>query len=261
VKGALFAVVLLLAACSNSSTRLHAPVSPTGSAGPGGPFLLATGFERPVCGTYEHPGPGCEFGIEGNVQTGSFDPRTGNSDLRIDMTSPDHMGVIALVPLPGGHAFEGVSYRVPAIPSGAIPVRPGYLELAQFSPTDGTLQGWPVELRLYPDRTLGLGLFEDPASARSSWKVPIDSWFSVVVEIENGSPATQRLWVFDGRGNPVAKVSLDAQTRRTWPHGTRTAQKIGGVTASTQPFLVQADDWYISTQNKGPIRIPPATTS
>lgn len=191
------------------------------------------------------------------MSAGPFDPRTGAWAVRIDRTSPRHMGVIDDQPLPGGRGFVGVAHRVPAIPPGSIPRDPGYIELEQLSPTDGKLPGYPVEVRLYPDRRLGLGLFREKPVVMTDWRVPVDEWFYVVVEVVNGAPATQRLWAFDATDRLAAEVAIELTTRRVWPHATRTAQKVGGSTAALVPLDTYADDWFISTEFEGPLRIGP----
>ena len=90
----------------------HGPAPSTDPAG----FYLATSFEQPVCGNYHHPGDGCEFGIQGPVETGAFDCRTGPDCLSIGRGGDTHQGAIRLVPVDGGHAFVGCAFRVPALP-------------------------------------------------------------------------------------------------------------------------------------------------
>ncbi|MGQ0669173.1 MAG: hypothetical protein ACT4PO_05815 [Actinomycetota bacterium] len=265
--GAALAALVFLAACVNTRPDPNGPrtestaqpgrgtAEPTSGLPEG--LLLSSGFERPVCGSYVRPDPGCEFGIQGDVETGPFGARTGESCARIGRVNPVHVGVIALVPLPEGHAFIGVAHRVPAIPAGAIPAEPGYLEIEDLSPTDGVLPGWPVEVRLYPDRRLGLALFRGTEVALTDWRVPLDEWFYVVVEVANGEEATQRMWVYDSQDEVVAKVSIGLDTRVDWPHADRIAHKIGGNTSTLVPMSTCADDWYISTSFRGPMRIGP----
>src|SRR5436190_2701222 len=145
---------------------------PSASVDPEG-FYLATSFERPVCGNYHHPGPGCEFGTQGPVETGSFDCRTGPSCLSIGRGGETHQGALRLVPVEGGHAFVGCAFRVPALPSAQKP----FIELMQLSPGDGTQPLNPIELRIYTgDRTLSLGEFKGPEEPRTSWRAPVDQW-------------------------------------------------------------------------------------
>ncbi|MCA1727202.1 MAG: hypothetical protein LC722_06015 [Actinobacteria bacterium] len=227
----------------------------------GGPVLLATSFERPICGTYQHPGAGCEFGYEGDdLETGSFDCRTGPGCLRIARVSHSHMGVIREVPLPEGHAFVGLSNRIPEIPQGAIPPDPGYLELLQLSPTDGgfDLPGYPLEVRLFPDRRLGLALFRQKDVAITRDPVPVDEWFSLVVEVTNGMGATQRLWVLDAAGNVTGMAEIQLDTGQNWPHSERTAQKLGGNTSALEAFDTFHDDWWIARTYLGPVGIDPS---
>lgn len=220
-------------------------------------FLLASSFEQPVCGFWWRPKAGCEFGVEGDVIAGAFDPRTGTWNVRIQRMNPNHMGVVADVPLPDGHGFIGVAHRVPAFPEGAIPAPPGHIQLEQLSPTDGRLPGWPVEVRIYPDRRLGLALFGGDEAALTDWAAPVDEWFYVVVEVVNGVDALQRMWVYDSNDELVAKVSARLDTRQTWPHAGRTAIKIGGTTTTLSPMETFADDWYVSTRFRGPLHIGP----
>lgn len=223
--------------------------------------MLASSFERPVCGVWWRPDQGCEFGVEGEVRSGEFECRTGAMCLELQrMNGEMHVGVLAAAPAPDGRAWVGVAHRIPEIPAGAIPERPGYLELEQLTPTDGTLPGWPVEVRLYPDRRLGLGLSQASATAgdevaMTTWTAPVDEWFYLVVEIVNGDPATQRMWVYGSDDRLVERVSIDLVTRVEWVHEDRTAQKIGGRTSSTTPFLTFADDWYVASRFEGPLRI------
>jgi hypothetical protein len=266
----LFVLLLVITACAGpDSPRAprgdvsHSPRSLSGNAGtraltPDGDIaglLLASSFELPICGDYWRPGPGCEFGGQGGVDAGPYRPRTGASAARIPRDASQHMGVIAVVPLRAGRAFVGVAHRIPSIPKGAIPSEPGYIQLEQLSPTDGVLHGWPVEVRLYPDRRLGLALFEARNVVLSDWRVPVDGWFYVVVKVANGSPALQRMWVYDSQDRLVDMISASLVTQVSWPHQTRAAQKIGGTTATLVPLYSYADDWYISTQLRGPLRI------
>lgn len=223
--------------------------------------MLASSFELPVCGVWWRPDQGCEFGVEGEVRSGEFGCRTGDMCLELQRQNLEmHVGVLAPAPAPDGHAFVGAAHRIPEIPAGAIPDSPGYLELEQLSPTDGTLPGWPVEVRFYPDRRLGLGLSQASASAgdqvaKTDWAAPVDEWFYVVVEIVNGDPATQRMWVFGPDDLLVERLSIRLTTRVEWVHQDRTAQKIGGRTSAGTPFLTFADDWYVSSSFQGPLHI------
>jgi hypothetical protein len=222
-----------------------------------GSAILASSFEGQVCGRYQAGGgEPCEFGVEGEVEAGAFDCRTGAGCVRIQrMASGNHMGVIADLPLPDGHAFVGVAHRVPELPAGAIPDDPGYVQLEQLSPTDGALPAWPVEVRLYPDRTLGLALFQGSEVARTDWRVPIDRWFSIVVEVSNGIGAVQRMWVYDEDDALAERVALEADTELSWAHAYRTAQKVGGTVSTRLPLFTYADDWYVSSSSHGPARV------
>jgi hypothetical protein len=223
-------------------------------------FVLASSFERPVCGVWWRPDPGCEFGVEGEVEAGPYACRTGEMCVRLQrMNREMHVGILAQAPAPQGRAFIGAAHRVPEIPVGAIPERPGYLELMQMTPTDGSIPGWPVEVRLYPDRRLGLALAQGRTPggtvAMTEWAAPVDEWFYVVVEISNGDPATQRMWVFGPDDHLVERVSVPLTTSVDWTHGVRTAQKVGGRTSTDVPLLTYADDWYVASEFEGPLHI------
>jgi hypothetical protein len=265
--GGLVAAALLVGACatgaepageaapsSSTPTMVAGRQTQEGAQAPGA-ILLASSFEGAVCGRWRRPKAGCEFGVEGGVEAGPFGPRTGVQAVRIDRTSPNHMGVIADLPLPEGRAFIGVAHRVPAFSPAAIPPDPGHLQLEQLSVTDGELPGMALEVRLYPDRRLGLGLFRDDAVTMAEWAVPEDEWFYVVVEVANGAAATQRMWVFDEADQLKAQVEVALETRQSWAHEGRTAQKVGGSTASLEPLFTYADDWYVATELLGPLRI------
>lgn len=218
-------------------------------------LLLSSSFEGSVCGRWRSPKNGCEFGVEGGVEAGDFEARTGAQAVRIDRTSPNHMGVIADLPLPEGRAFVGAAHRIPELVAGTIPDDPGHLQLEQLSVTDGSLPGMALEVRLFPDRRLGLGLFRDDAVVMADWAVPVDEWFYVVVEVANGSPATQRMWLFDDNDQLMSEIEVPLQTRQSWAHEGRTAQKLGGSTASLKPLFTYVDDWYVATDFQGPLRI------
>jgi hypothetical protein len=223
-------------------------------------FVLSSSFEQPVCGVWWRPDPGCEFGVEGEVESGAFGCRTGEMCIRLQrMNREMHVGILAPAPAPAGRAFIGAAHRVPEVPAEAIPERPGYLELMQMTPTDGALSGWPVEVRLYPDRRLGLALAQGRTPggtvAMTEWAAPVDEWFYVVVEISNGDPATQRMWVFGPDDRLVERVSLPLTTSVEWTHGMRTAQKVGGRTSTEVPMLTYADDWYVAEEFHGPLHI------
>ncbi|MGH2698453.1 MAG: hypothetical protein ACRDJL_04545 [Actinomycetota bacterium] len=266
----LFAGVLVLGACSGSTAQevvsKPRPVltpstpEPTASSTPTvdpEDLLLASSFEEPVCGrwTQQPEKLGCEFGVQGGVEAGPYQPRTGDSAVRIPRMTPSHQGVIADVPLEDGHAFIGVAHRIPAIPRGAIPAQRSHIQLEQLSPTDGLLPGRPVEVRLYPNRRLGLALFGDMHKvAMADWRVPVDEWFYVVVEITNGTRAKQRMWLYGPSGDLKAEVSTQLNTRSP-PSGGRTAHKVGGNTSTLVPMYTYADDWYIAKKFLGPVRI------
>lgn len=228
------------------------------SAPPG--FLLTSSFEHPICGFWWRPRPGCEFGAQGvDTQPTTDVSRTGESSVRIQRMTPSHQGVIADVPLPDGHGFIGVASRVPEIPAGAIPSfgqREGNIQLVQLSPTDGVAPGMPVEVRLFDDRRLGLGLFKDKTTTvMSDWSIPVDEWFYVVIEVSNGVRAPQRMWLYDSSDRLVDKVVAQFDTRQIWAHQGRTAHKVGGSTSTTLPMFTYHDDWYVATEMKGPVRI------
>lgn len=275
LSAALLAAAVIVTSCASEGTPEASPPVPDESRAraergggerggtreePGAPtsdgVLLSSSFEGEVCGRWQGtPDPGCEFGVEGGVETGLYDPRTGERAVRLDRTSPKHMGVIADLPLPEGRAFVGIAHRVPAIPAGAIPDQPGHLQLEQLSPTDGTLPAWTVEVRLYPDRRLGLALFRGDDVVMADWPVPEDEWFYVVVELAHGPQAVQRMWLYDADDRLRSEVAIPLKTEESWPHEGRTAQKIGGSTASRAPLYTYVDDWYVAERSLGPVRI------
>ncbi|MBI4259619.1 MAG: hypothetical protein HY658_03540 [Actinobacteria bacterium] len=233
------------------------PPPPVGSGGE----LLVSGLEQPVCGSYNRPPEGCEFGVQGDVETGPWGCRTGAACVRIQRMSPEHMGVIAEVPIPGGHAFVGVAHRIPELPEGAFDPAVGYIELEQLSPTDGTIPGYPVEVRLYEDRRIGLALLRDRQAALSEWRVPVDDWFYVVVELSNGSPAPVYMWIYDDRDRLVDQVAVSLDTARPWGHADRFAHKLGGNTSTLAPVYTYVDDWYVATEFLGPLHVEPSPTA
>jgi hypothetical protein len=225
-------------------------------------FLVASSFERPICGVWQHPSPQCEFGVQGDdTSTGDYPARTGDSSARVQRMSTDHMGILHDVPIPDGHAFVGVAVQVPDFPSGAFPEVQGHdpnIQLMQLTPTDGKLPAVPVEVRLFEDRQIGIGLWSDKRhTVVSDWTVPVDEWFYIVVEINNGDPAPQRMWIYDSNDELVDQIEASLQTRQEWAHGGRTAQKVGGSTSTDTPMYTYYDDWYIATENMGPIHISP----
>lgn len=242
-----------------SGPATEQPGRPDPSLDPG--FLLASSFEQPVCGVWWRPDPGCEFGVEGDVVSGEFSCRTGPNCLKLQrMNREIHVAVIGKAPAPGGRAFIGVAHRIPEFPPGVLPERRGYLELEQLNPTDGSIPGWAVEVRIYPDRRLGLGLSQvdvrpEDDFVLTDWRAPVDEWFYVVVGIANGAPATQRMWVYGSGDRLVERVSIDLTTRIEWVHENRAAQKIGGSASTELPFVTFVDDWYVATEFFGPLHI------
>jgi hypothetical protein len=232
--------------------------APAGQPPPG--FLLTSSFERPICGVYQHPKPECEFGVQGDdTRTGPWPSRTGDSSARVQRMSSSHMGILRRVPIPDGNAFVGIGIRVPEIPTGAFPSVDGrdpHIQLLQLTPTDGVLPAIPVELRLFEDRRLGLGVWNDKREAvKSDWNIPVDEWFYVVVEVNNGNPSPQRMWIYDSDDDLVDEVEVSLNTRVEWVHQARTAQKVGGSTSTNVPMFTYYDDWYIARENMGPIHI------
>lgn len=219
-------------------------------------FLISSSFEHPVCGPYYRPPPECEFGIEGEVSAVPFDAaRTGKQALRIERGNDEqHMGALTLVALPAdAPSYWGVAHRIPAIPTAAWNPAHPYLEIAQMSPTDGEVSGWPMEIRLYEDRTLGLALWDSGDVERTIYKVPENEWFYTVAEVANGDDATQQLWVYNAQDKLVDHLEVTADTRVDWVHERRMGQKVGGNTATLEPLTFYADDWYIGPKNLGPL--------
>ena len=249
------ALALLLPACGGGRGRGDGDGGrhphPIATVDPAG-FYLSTSFERPVCGNYHHPGDGCEFGIQGPVETGDFDCRTGPSCLAIGRGGTTHQGVIRLVPVEDGHAFVGCSFRVPALP----PAQKPFIELMQLSPGDGSQALNPIELRIgTADRTLSLGEFQGPETEPStSWAAPADRWFSVVVEMAYGEDVPTRLWVYDDADQEVASLEV-ALTTSGGRGKANPRQKVGGVTNTLGDVTTYADDWYIAKEQYGPLHI------
>lgn len=241
----LFVGALLLAACGGGSSPVPIPA---------GGLYLATGFEQPVCGNYHNPGKGCELGIEGQVRAGPFDCRTGEWCVEEQRgTGGEHVGVLSVVPVREGHAFVGCAFRVPELPAAQKP----FIELMQLSPSDGTQGVNPIEVRFsIADRTLSLGAFRGPDEPWTTWQAPANEWFYVVVEMAYGENATNRLWVYDANDQQVAQLEVSLVTAggrgRDLPR-----QKIGGVTNTLSDALTYADDWYIASENLGPLHIGP----
>ncbi len=238
---------LTLAACTGSGPRRPKPPP---SFDPEG-FYLATSFEAPVCGNYHHPDTGCEFGIQGQVLTGSFDCRTGPNCLQAQRGGSTHMGAIRNVSVEGGHAFVGAAFRVPALPAAQKP----FIELMQLSPGDGSQPLNPIEVRIdTTTRALSLSEFQGPGTTPTAWTAPVDEWFYVVVEMSYGTDVINRMFVFGPDDQPVAKVEVALSTAGG-RGSANPRQKIGGVTNTLGDITTYADDWYISTQNLGPIHI------
>jgi hypothetical protein len=243
-------LALVAAACGGRDHRDGGRASPVVGVDPAG-FYLATSFEQPVCGNYHHPGEGCEFGVQGPVQTGDFDCRTGPSCLSIGRGGGTHQGAIRLVPVEDGHAFVGCAFRVPALP----PAQKPYIELMQLSPGDGSQPLNPIELRLYTaDRTLSLGEFQGPEEPRTTWQAPVDQWFYAVVEMNYGEAVPTRLWVYgpDDRQAATLEVALTTSGGRDKANP---RQKVGGVTNTLGDVTTYADDWYIAKGQYGPLHI------
>src|SRR5437867_5625557 len=219
-------VLIVLAACARDrgSGGGHTGDRYQGQPSLSGQFYLSSSFEQPVCGNYHHPDPGCEFGTQGVVQTGSFACRTGPECLQIQRDSDSHMGAIRDVPVEGGHAFVGCAFRVPTIPSAADGA--GFIQLMQITPSDGDQPTQPVEVRFHDDRTLGLALFEGHTETLSSWTAPVDQWFYVVVEMQNGVNVPNRIWVYGTDDRLVWQGEVVLTT--AIGHRTEPRDKIGG---------------------------------
>lgn len=222
-----------------------------------GDFLLASSFEQPVCGPAFSPGPGCEFGVEGDVVQGAYDPRTSEGAVRINRQGdpkPDggltHMGVVIELDLPDAHGFVGAAHRVPAFASNEVE----FIALMQNTPSDGSAIAWPVEVRIYPgSRRLGLAAYGAADVALTAWSAPVDEWFYVVVEVSRGNTATQRMWVYDSNDLLVEQVSIEADTIQG--NREKARQKLGGTASTNSPMYTYGDDWYFATANLGPVRV------
>ena len=242
-------LVAALTSCGGDG-RDGRPQVPRVSVDPEG-FYLATSFERPVCGKYHHPDEGCEFGIQGPVETGEFGCRTGPSCLAIGRGGTTHQGALRLVPVDDGHAFVGCAFRVPELPSAQKP----FIELMQLSPGDGTQPLNPIELRMSTaGRTLSLGEFQGPEEVSTTWQAPVDEWFAVVVEMSYGEDVPTRLWVYESDDREVA--SLEALLTTSGGRGkANPRQKVGGVTNTFGGVITYADDWYIARDGYGPLHV------
>jgi hypothetical protein len=247
---ALVAVLALVSAACGGRGGGEGGGHPAPSTNANG-FYLATSFERPVCGNYHHPDEGCEFGIQGPVQTGDFDCRTGPSCLSIGRGGDTHQGALRMVPVEGGHAFVGCAFRVPELPSAEHP----FIELMQLSPGDWTQPLNPIELRMYTaDRTLSLGEFQGPEEQRTTWQAPVNQWFAAVVEMSYGEAVPTRLWVYGPDDHEVAALEV-ALTTSGGRNRTDPRQKVGGVTNTLGDVTTYADDWYIAKEQDGPLHI------
>jgi hypothetical protein len=246
------AVLAVVATACGGGDRGHGGdgAHPNATGEPNG-FYLATSFERPVCGNYHHPGAGCEFGIQGPVETGDFGCRTGPSCLSIGRGGDTHQGAIRLVPVEGGHAFVGCAFRVPALPSAQKP----FIELMQLSPGDGTEPLNPIELRISTaDRTLSVGEFQGPEEPATTWRAPVDQWFYAVVEMNYGEAVPTRLWVYGTDDKQAATLEV-ALTTSGGRDKANPRQKVGGVTNTFGDVTTYADDWYIAKGQLGPLHI------
>ena len=247
--GALAALAVLASGCGGEDRGASRP-DPIVSVDPEG-LYLATSFERPVCGNYHHPDEGCEFGIQGPVETGDFDCRTGSGCLAIGRGGTTHQGALRLVPVQDGHAFVGCAFRVPELSAARKP----FIELLQLSPGDGTQPLNPIELRMnVADRTLSLGAFRGPEEPATTWRAPVDEWFSAVVEMGYGEAVPTRLWVYGPDDQEVATLEVHLTTSGGRGKA-NPRQKVGGVTNTFADVTTYADDWYIANGMFGPLHI------
>jgi hypothetical protein len=213
---------------------------------------LESAFESPVCGRLHDPGPGCEFGIQSDVETGPFGGRTGAGAVRLQRQKigRQHAHVGDDVRIPGNHAFVGASFRIGPITGAERP----YLQLAQLTPGDGVVRASTLDIRLsLKNRTLGIGVFRTKQERYGTWRAPTDRWFTTILEMDYGRTVPLRLWVYDDRDALVDTVSLTADTTtgdRALPR-----QTIGGTVSTNGPVLQYTDDWWIATVNLGPIHV------
>lgn len=256
----------MLAACSSNPElrserrRERRPPSPVESPNAGidrntltgSELIVASSFEKPVCGSFYSPGPGCEFGIQSEIKPVETRCRTGEKCLRFQRFLPrrgQHIHVGRSVALPSAHGFIGAAHRVPE-----LPLQPGgYIQLMQVTPGDGNVDGSVVEVRVYDDRRLGLSTYRGQEVALTSTRVPVDEWFYVIVEVDYGSAATQRMWVYDDRDKLMERVALTADT--TGDVCCRSRQTIGGTISTSAPAYTYADDFYVAAENLGPLHI------
>jgi hypothetical protein len=265
---ALLMVALLVGACSSSPDRItrrddrRRPlpgVSPTQAADNAdnrdvGPTILASSFEQPVCGTFYQPGRGCEFGIQNEVESTTTDCRTGDTCLRFERfleSRSEHIHVGGVFPLPNAHGFVGAAHRVPDLSFSPE----GFIQLMQVTPGDGTVDASVVEVRYYEDGRLGLASYRGSNVELARRPVPLDEWFYVVVEVTYGPSARQRMWIYDPEDELVETVAIDLDT--TGDFCCRSRQAIGGTVSAGAPGYTYADDFYIATENLGPLHIGP----
>lgn len=215
-------------------------------------LLVASSFERPICGTFHDPGPGCEFGFQSEVVQDPSDSRTGRHSVRMQrlLQPGQHVHIGGDISLPGGHGFVGAAHR-----TAKLPVAEGdFIQLMQVTPASKALAARVVEVRIYSDRRLGLGLFEGSTVARTTWRAPRDTWFFLVIEISHGVDAVQRLWIYEeGHDRPVERLSLRLDT--TGGPCCRIRQALGGTESTVAPAYTYVDDFYVATENLGPLRI------
>jgi hypothetical protein len=227
-------------------------------------------FDFAVGGPYENPTPPARFGCEGDCSTGPFSPRTGANAARVNHVTTkgtaypgpgvpfNHMGIVGLVPFPGGHGFFGLASRVPAVTLAAI-LTGGYIELCESAPSDGDVNikdPQPVGVRLYADGRLGLAVFGGKAVKRSSFRITPDQWFYTVLENAYGTTAALGLDIYDASDALVEHLTLVANT--TGGRASRARQKVGGETQlGLWPMELPTfhDDWYVSPTNEGPLHI------
>jgi hypothetical protein len=247
--GAVFAVALT--GCSGAGKPGRGSDGGHGSSPATEGFYLASSFEQPVCGNYHHPGVGCEFGIQGQVQTGKFGCRTGSSCLEEQRGGTTHFGALRNVPVSGGTAFVGCAFKVPQL----VPAQKPFVELMQLSPGDGSQPLNPIEVRIYTStRQLSLGQFKGPAEPATSWTAPVDQWFYVVVHMRYGTAVPNSMWVYGPDDRLAAAMTVDLTTAGGRGKD-KPRQKIGGVTNELSAVTSYADDWYIANQDWGPLHI------
>jgi hypothetical protein len=226
-------------------------------------------FNQPVGGNTPPVAP-YEFGVQGDCAaelTSPGSPFGGTKFARVNRAATvgtaypgpglvmDHFGIIVDYPLPGSRGACGFATKIPAVTLDNIPIAPAdpaFTELFQFSLTDGTVAAREFTLRVYRDRKLGIGVFQqNNVHLKSTWTITPDQWFYTVMEGSYGSAATLTLYIYDSAGTLVETLSGVYDTRGT---KIKTKHKLGGETNIglwPDQYNTYHDSWYIADSNLG----------